>query len=63
MDARGYDPNQKRTRYHQFNFNWFDFLGLLIIAGLFALTVYYSITFPTSSQIGHIPYIDVLTAF
>jgi energy-coupling factor transport system permease protein len=21
MDARGYDPNQKRTRYHQFNFN------------------------------------------
>jgi len=63
MDARGYEPHRKRTRYHQFMFRTFDIVMFLLVVAIFGLTIYYSIAWPTSSQVGHIPYIDVLTYY
>ena len=36
MEARGYDPRAKRTRYRKLRFTWRDIVAFLFIGGLFA---------------------------
>jgi len=63
MDARGYDPNQKRTRYHQFKFRWVDLIMFLFTVAFVAVMIWYSYAYPTAHELGHIPYIDTLTYY
>ena len=36
MEARGYDPNAKRTKYRILHFSWRDLVALLLVGGVFA---------------------------
>ncbi|AUF83334.1 energy-coupling factor transporter transmembrane protein EcfT [Mesoplasma syrphidae] len=62
MDARGYEPHAKRTRYVQFEFKMVDFvlftLGLAI--AIFAI-VYASM--PETFSFLHMPQLDALTVY
>lgn len=63
MDARGYNPHGKRTRYVQFKFNWKDWLIFCINVAFVAwLIVYFKIA-PTSQPWLHLPYIDRLLSY
>lgn len=39
MEARGYDPKQKRTRYHKLSFHFVDIFAFLLCGGLMAATI------------------------
>ena len=42
MEARGYDPNAKRTRYRKLTFSWKDLIALVVVGSLFAgIIVFY----------------------
>ena len=43
MEARGYDPNGKRTRYRILHFHWSDLFTFIICAGMCAGVMYLSI--------------------
>ena len=43
MEARGYDPNGKRTRYHQLRFHWSDLICFILVGALFGGVIYLSI--------------------
>ena len=36
MEARGYDPNAKRTKYRKLKFTWRDIIAFLLVGALFA---------------------------
>ena len=40
MEARGYDPYAKRSRYRKLSFKWKDLIAFLLVAGLFAFLLY-----------------------
>ncbi|ATG97201.1 energy-coupling factor transporter transmembrane component T family protein [Mesoplasma lactucae] len=63
MDARGYDPHAKRTRFHQFKFKWVDLAIFTFYVAIAVLMIVYSVTCPTSGSFLHIPYIDKLTVY
>lgn len=39
MEARGYDPRGKRTRYRILKFSWLDLLGFVVVSALLAGTI------------------------
>ncbi|WP_085056300.1 energy-coupling factor transporter transmembrane component T family protein [Mycoplasma sp. (ex Biomphalaria glabrata)] len=43
MEARGYNPYGKRTRYHQFKIKLFDIFAFLLVLGLLSLVIVTSI--------------------
>jgi energy-coupling factor transport system permease protein len=63
MDARGYDPHSKRTRYVQFEFRWTDLIFFLTGVTLFVLLIVYSQLAPTSGALLHLPYIDRIITY
>ena len=63
MEARGYDPKQKRTRYHKLSFHILDIFAFLLCSGLLAATIimsHYDFTFFTPS---FLPWFVVSTLF
>ncbi len=40
MEARGYDPYAKRSRYRKLSFKWKDLIAFLLVASLFAFLLY-----------------------
>ena len=51
MEARGYDPKSKRTRYRKLKFSWVDLFVFVLIAGVVAGTIY---TFVYDMNVEHI---------
>lgn len=43
MEARGYDPKQKRTRYRKLHFHISDLFSFILSAGLMAITIVISV--------------------
>ncbi|ATZ18551.1 cobalt ABC transporter permease [Williamsoniiplasma somnilux] len=60
MDARGYDPHAKRTRYIQFKFRGIDVAIFLAGIAIATFIITYSFVFPVSEAFLHIPYVDQL---
>lgn len=63
MDARGYDPHSKRTRYLQFEFRWTDVIVFTLGVSLFVLLIVYSQLAPTTGTLLHLPYIDRIITY
>lgn len=40
MEARGYDPYAKRTRYRKLSFKWIDLLAFVLVAALFGFLLF-----------------------
>ena len=51
MEARGYDPRSKRTRYRKLKFSWVDLISFILIVGIVAGTIY---TFVYDMNVEHI---------
>ncbi|PPE06113.1 energy-coupling factor transporter transmembrane component T family protein [Williamsoniiplasma lucivorax] len=63
MEARGYDPKAKRTRFIQFKFRWADIIIFSVGILLFVGAIVYANLAPTSGTFLHIPYIDQLITY
>lgn len=63
MDARGYNPHGKRTRYIQFQFSWVDWLLFVFNFAFVVWLIVYSQIAPTSGWWLHLPYIDRLVTY
>ncbi|ATZ17035.1 cobalt ABC transporter permease [Williamsoniiplasma luminosum] len=63
MEARGYDPKAKRTRFIQFHFRWADIIIFSIGITLFVCAIVYANVFPLSNAFLHLPYIDQLITY
>ncbi|WP_026389216.1 energy-coupling factor transporter transmembrane component T family protein [[Acholeplasma] multilocale] len=63
MDARGYEPHAKRTRYVQFKFRISDLVIFLFGMGMAIFAIVYGAMGYDALSFMHIPYIDQLTLY
>lgn len=63
MDARGYNPRSKRTRFVQFQFHWIDWIIFGLTVGLFAWTIVYINIAPLYYPWLHLPYVDQIISY
>ena len=50
MEARGYDPSAKRTRYRKLSFSWRDVIAFLVVGAIFAGIIVFFIFDKTSEN-------------
>ncbi|MDY0177897.1 MAG: energy-coupling factor transporter transmembrane component T [Bacilli bacterium] len=59
MEARGYDPRAKRTRYRTLKFHWTDAVSFLLIGAIFAGVLYLTIAHKDMNLITEIFKVEV----
>lgn len=59
MEARGYDPYAKRTRFQQLHFHWSDLIAFIIVTGFMSGIIYLSVCHKDLNLIETIFHVEV----